>query len=521
VYEFWGLTFLAKAPIMRLNINCFYLSEKQNVLRNYKSYLATIFLFFTLVPNINAAPWIDVGDLRLRNNLQLLNDSGAMSVSLTTWPLMWADVRRALDTVDHSKLSGTQASAVRELRFELRKQTGKVSKSSVEFVAATSRALLRDFGSFQREKGEIHKRLEWDGDSVAARLQVNVMTEPGEDVVDTDFYGSYLAGVLGGKSGNWVLGVGAIDRWWGAGSQSSLILTNNAGPVPGVFLRTKQGQHFETPLLSWLGEWHFTSFIGQLESNRVVPKAKLTGMRFTFSPVHGLEFGLSRAMQWGGEGRDEDLSTFWKSLTSQGENESGDSGNQLAGFDVRYGVSVSDSLSLALHAQTIGEDEAGYMPARRTHQFGVQALQDLSSGSFLRYELEYTNTTADAFETVIPNITYEHSVYQSGYRHRGRSLGASFDNDSEVVSLGVAYQQANGSLNSLRLSYLQLNEDGDARGNTVSSTANNLYLAELFHQCFVFDGRLKAGFSYLSQPLDTAFVDVERFAASVSWEYRY
>ncbi|WP_231877363.1 capsule assembly Wzi family protein, partial [Oleiphilus sp. HI0043] len=217
-------------------------------------------------------------------------------------------------------------------------------KKSLEVTAGSARPLLRDFGSFQQEKGEIHKTMEGDSESFAFRLQANVMTDPGDDAVQTDFYGSYLAGVLGGRDGNWVLGVGAVDQWWGAGSQSSLILTNNAEPVPSVFLRTKQGQTFETPLLSWLGEWQFVSYIGQLESERTIPEAKLTGMRFTFRPLKGLEFGMSRAMQWGGEGRDEDLSTFWKSLTSQGENTAKQAGNQLAGFDVRYGFALTDTL---------------------------------------------------------------------------------------------------------------------------------------------------------------------------------
>ena len=215
------------------------------------------------------------------------------------------------------------------------------------------------------------------------------------------------------------------------------------------------------------------------------------------------------------------MSTFWKSLTSQGENEAGDSGNQLAGFDVRYGFSLNDDLYMALHAQTIGEDEAGYMPSRRTHQAGAQVSQALSSGAMFRYELEYTNTTADAFGTVRPNLTYEHHIYQSGYRHHGRSLGASFDNDSEVISLAMAYQGISGSLNSLSISYLQLNEDGTARGNTVSTSAESLYSVDLYHQCFLADGRFKAKLSYMSEDLNTLYVDTEQLSLAVSWEYRY
>ena len=486
-------------------------------------FLVVFFLVSSITAplGVKASPWIEVGDERLRNNLQLLNDSGVMPISLTTWPVMWADVKKALSKVKRPDLNAAQASAVRELEFELRYQARQGVKRSVELVAASSRALFRDFGAYQREKGELHKSLEWDGESVAIKIQANVVTGPGEDAVQTYFDGSYVAGVLGGQSGEWVLGVGAIDRWWGGGSQSSLILSNNARPVPAVMLRTKQSQNFETPFLSWLGEWQFVSFLGQMESDRAIPEAKLTGMRFTFKPFDNLEFGLSRAMQWGGEGRGENLNSFWKSLTSQGENESGDSGNQLAGFDARFNYALTDSLSGALYAQTIGEDEAGYMPARRTHQLGFDFAQALSAGDFLKLNFEYTNTTADAFKDVIPNITYEHSVYTSGYRYRGRVLGATFDNDSEVITLTSAYQQNNGKLSELSLNYMKLNEDGEAIGNTVSASAQSLYVIQLNHQQFFCDGQLKVGISYQSEALDTLYEDVDQTSVFASWEYRF
>ena len=476
---------------------------------------------FTVSLGVKASPWIEVGDDRLRNNLQLLNDSGVMPISLTTWPVMWADVKNGLTKVERSQLNAAQASAVRELEFELRYQTRQGPKRSVEVVAASSRVLFRDFGAYQREKGELHKSLEWNGESIAIKLQANVVTDPGDDAVQTYFDGSYVAGVLGGQSGGWVLGVGAIDRWWGGGSQSSLILSNNARPVPALMLRTKQSQGFETPLLSWLGEWQFVSFLGQMESNRTIPEAKLTGMRFTFKPFNNLELGLSRAMQWGGEGRGESLNSFWKSLTSQGENEGGDSGNQLAGFDARFSYALTDKLSGALYAQTIGEDEAGYMPARRTHQLGFDFAQSLDEGDFLKFNLEYTNTTADAFKDVIPNITYEHSVYTGGYRYRGRSLGASFDNDSEVLSLAGAFQQSDGKLSELSLSYMKLNEDGVASGNTVSASAQSLYVIQANHQQFFCGGRLKVGISYQSEVLETLYEDVDQTSVFASWEYRF
>ena len=474
-------------------------------------------LIFCISPICQASPWIDVGDERLRNNLHFLNDSGVMPISLTTWPIMWADVKIALKRVRRSELNLSQKTAIRELEFELRYQTGQGFKRSIEFSVASSRALFRNFSSNYREKGEIHKSFNWDGEDVALKLQSNLVTDSGGNDVDANLDGSYIAGVMG----EWVFGVGAIDRWWGPGTQSSLILSNNARPVPALIFQTKGAQRFDTFWLSWLGDWHFVSFLGQMESSRAVPEGKLTGMRFTFKPTDFLEFGLSRAMQWGGEGRDESLSAFWKSLTSQGENTSEQSGNQIAGFDVRYNFNFLNTLPSAIYSQAIGEDEAGFMPTKYTFQLGGESYYALSSGNSLKGFAEYANTTAGALGAEHPNVAYEHSVFQSGYRYRGRVLGATYDNDAEIVTLGGAYQQAEGQLTKLALSYMKLNEDGEARGNTVSSDTQTLMYVEANHQRFFSGGRLKLGLSYQTKELSTIQEGIDQVSAFASWEYRF
>jgi len=469
-----------------------------------------------------SSPWIAVGDARLKNDLHLLNDSGAMPISLTTWPIMWADVKSAIDKFESTdpkiELNAAQKSALKELKFELNYQTHQGFKESVTVQADTSRTLFRNFASSHRERGELTQELAWDGERLSGNLQTNLTPGTGNSDrdVEVQFDGSYVAGVLG----EWVLGFGAIDRWWGGGSQSSLILTNNARPVPALIFRTKSTQHFETPLLAWIGNWQFVSFLGQLESDRTISKGKLIGMRFTFKPLPYLEFGLSRAMQWGGANRDESFKAFLKSLSSKGENTSSKSGNQLGGFDVRYNFKVRE-LSLALYSQMIGEDEAGYMPAKYTFQFGAESFYALKGGNVLKSFIEYNNTFAGALGGRHPNVAYEHSVFQTGYRYRGRVMGASVDNDSKVYSLGGAYQQTDGQLSSFTINYMQLNVDGSAGGNTVSLDAKNLFYFELNHQMFLLGGQFNVGASYQSKGLNTPQKGINQTAVFTSWKYRF
>lgn len=483
-----------------------------------KSIFRILFLALFMCSSVSASPWISVGETRLKQNLHLLNDTGAITISLTTWPIMWSDVNKALKRVDESQLNSSQLIALKELKFEMHYQTKKEMKRSLEIAASSSRAVFRDFSGQEYEKGRISHLFDWDGEDFAFKLQANLTTDPGKDTTESQFYGSYVAGVLG----NWVLGAGAFDRWWGAGHQSSLILTNNARPVPAVFLRTKGEQQFDSPWLSWLGDWQFVSFVGQLESSRVIPEAKLTGMRFTFKPFDNLEIGLSRAMQWGGDGRSESFSTFFKSLTSQGENTSEQAGNQLAGYDLRYTFLQNPSYGGALYAQAIGEDEAGYLPSKLMAQIGIESNFALESGATVNVFLEHTNTTAGAFGGEQLDTSYEHSVYKTGFRHRGRVIGASLDNDSKVFSLGLSYQfRAASQRVSAIVSKMQLNTDGGGANNSISVTDLDIYSLDLGYQRIFFGGKLGLMASYLNELPELWRDEAKRFTISSSWVYRF
>ncbi len=465
-----------------------------------------------------ASPWVSVGDQRVFHQLTLLNDAGVIDVSLTTWPLMWSDIKLELDALDWTALNEIQRTAARELQFEMRYQTRQGVKKRVKVHTGDSRSLLEGFEQKPIEQHGLTQVLDWDGEQWAAQLQTNITSEPGDDEFETQWDGSYVAYA----TDYWVMGAGAIDRWWGPGYQSSLILGASARPVPALLLRTKGEQTFQSEWLSWLGPWQFVSFVGQLESGRVISEAKLTGMRFTFKPHAQLELGLSRAMQWGGEGRSQNLSAFWKSLTSQNENSGSGSGNQLGGFDGRLSFHLFDALPSAIYAQAIGEDEAGYMPSKYSAQFGASSIVplDADDGS-LRLFAEYNNSIAGALGTEDFNTAYEHSVYASGYRFRDRPLGASFDNDSKVLTLGAGWFRPDGDVYSLRVSDMSLNEDGVARGNVISRSAIDVEYYEASYQSYVIEGRLQLSVSYLSDELSNTKPDIDQAALSASWEYRF
>lgn len=422
-----------------------------------------VFAVVLLPRTVIAAPWIDPGDEQLRHHIQVLADTGVISTPITTWPLPWAAIAADIEQASTVRLSESQRWSLSYVKFYL--QQAKSTVNLRAYAASQSDpAVLRDFGSDQREENELRGEVDWVGENLAGRLTLTWAPDA-TDGKDYRYDGSYVAGVLG----NWALSVGAIDRWWGPAWQSSLILSSNARPVTAFSLNRQSSTAFETPWLSWIGPWTFTAFAGQLESDRAVPNAKLLGARAAFKPLESLEIGLSRTAQWGGDGRPQSWSSFWNAVIGNdngdtedvsGEN---DPSNQIGAIDIRWGFPLLNTRS-AIYLQYAGEDESNGFPSRGMDLAGIETTFTLGE-IFHHVALEYTDTMAGAHAGKRPNVAYEHATYQSGYRYFSRPLGSTFDNDTRAVTLLADHFLNDGSQISWRLSKLALNRDQSDREN--------------------------------------------------------
>lgn len=426
-----------------------------------------------------AGPWIDPGDAALRHHLQVLADAGVVRVPLTTYPLMWSGIARDIANTRDIALNDMQRWSLSYVRHELNRQSAFFVMDTRAGIASDV-PVMNDFGSEQREASEVGVRGNWLGDYVSVNLVFSVTG----DEIDNQQYrldGSYVAAVLG----NWSLSVGAVDRWWGPGWDSSLVLSNNARPVPGVALQRNYSDAFETPLLSWIGPWQMVVFGGQLEGDRAIPDAKLLGMRVTLKPFSHWELGFSRTAQWGGEGRPQSLDSLWDAFT--GKDNRGDSGinldnepgNQLAGVDTRLSFPLGDTQT-ALYFQGIGEDSTDLSPSRYMYQAGGEVAW-ATDNWHNRVFIEGITSEADRGDYF--NYAYEHGIYRSGYRYRGRPIGASVDNDTRVISLNGMHQLAAGHRINWKLAQVELNRDGSNAalpgGNVYGEDAVDFTRAEL------------------------------------------
>jgi hypothetical protein len=421
---------------------------------------------------VGASPWIESGDTRLRHHITLLADAGIITVPINTWPLMWSAVIKDVKRGESRKnLSKVEQHSLNYIRDAFTQQT-QPSRAALSFSASERPNQLRGFSNVPREEAELSASYEGMQGGTAYKLQATYAGDPSDqDNVRLD--GSYAALLIG----NWALAAGAIDRWWGPSRQNALVLSNNARPVPGLFLQRNNSHAFDNPLLSWMGPWSLVMFAGQLESDRFVEHAKLLGARFSVRPADWLELGASRTAQWGGEGRPQDFSSFVDVVT--GNDNTGDGGitrdnepsNQLAGIDWRASASF-DETSYEFYGDVVGDDNAGVMPSRLIATFGLGTQMPIASTD-VRVYLEYTDTqTRRFYKAGQPNYAYEHGTYRSGYRYKDRNIAATIDGDSKSTSLGVEIYTRSDAALQIVLSKLDFNSDGTSKAVGVSRLAD-------------------------------------------------
>jgi hypothetical protein len=465
----------------------------------YRAVLLVVLLAVSLAAE--ATPLAAPGDMRLRHDLQLLNDSGVINVPLTAWPMGLGDIHGALQDADISKLSGTTKAAydrVREhLSWEL--ETGAVG-FNLRLAAAELPRVVRTFEATPREDGEVSAGFTWLGERFVVNLAATYAENPldGEEMRPD---GTYVGVALG----NWMVTAGWQERWWGPGRDGGLILSTNSRPRPGVAVQRNNSMPFKTKWLSWMGPWTFTSFMDVLDDERVINNAWLFGMRGSFRPTRGLEIGISRAAQWCGDGRPCDLQTFLRLLNgndNRGANvdPEDEPGNQLGGIDVRW--TLPRQTPVALYMQWIAEDtrKTGFQLHQWLRQVGVEYWGKLGSSSHrTHFEISDTRSRLGSLGegSSTPNFAYNHAIFKTGYRYRNRSLGHSTDGDSLSYSIGSTLVQSAGHTWNVSLRYMEINRLGppDLR-HSLTPTPQELTDLQISHERHTRFGRFYAGLGY-------------------------
>lgn len=501
------------------------LTEQHMLKYSLRSFLSLLLFSFVIFNQsvIKAGPWIEGGDVWLRADIEYLSDRGIIKAPITTWPIMWSgikkDLDRALDSDNLNKLTLREQDTLLRLKREFRKATQKLSSVAIKLASDTE--VLRGFADTPREESEIELSKSDIGDMWAYKLNVQYVNAPyiaeGQNEGDVRFDGSYVATIFD----NFSIGYGYIEKWWGPGWDSSLILSNNARPSPGVMIQRNYSDPFESKWLSWIGPWTMNVFANVLDDERHINDAMLLGMSVSFKPFDSLEIGLRRTAQWAGEGRPKSLSSLFNLSIGRGDNcptsecRVDEPGNQLAGIDVRWRLPIEQPISL--YFQLIGEDEAGYLPGKKSYIFGLTSELTISDIN-LKYFIEYSDTSTNFGD--IYNITYNHAIYQTGYRYQGRSIGSSYDNDTTSFVLGTILSFSNEKRLFVQLSNNDLNID-DVGLHTISTNNKNFTLLSVLYKQNMQYGELDVFLNQYSDIIDENLRQNNETRLGATWKMTF
>lgn len=446
-----------------------------------------------------AGPYIPSGDVALRHDIQRLADAGVIKGPTSTWPLAWGPILADIDSADAASLPPAVIDAIARIKLRAGWETRTDELTFDAAVGFADNATpVRSFQDTPRGRTEVSAGFNYTTGWFTADVNVQFV-DSAQDDDDVRIDDSMVGAVLG----NWSIAASTMQRWWGPGWDGSLILSNNARPMPSLTVDRVFTEAFETRWLSWLGPWDFSVIFGQLEEEREIPNAQFFGMRFNFRPIPSLEIGLSRGAQWCGDGRPCDLSTFADLLLGrdnrgdEGIDESNEPGNQLAGVDFRWLPGILGG-SVGFYGQLIGEDEAGGLPSRYLGQFGADWSGYLDDRWSARAFLEFAGTTCQFHESSkLYNCAYNHTIYKTGYRFRGRTIGHGADNDAELISAGFAAIDADETQWRALLRLGELNSGGppDAR-NTLTPTPQDIASIDLAHSRAFRFGVVEVGIGY-------------------------
>jgi len=456
-------------------------------------------LAFLYATTVLAGPYIPAGDLALRHDIQRLADFGLIKGPVTTWPLAWGPILDDIGNADATDLPPAVADALARIKQRANWET---RTSELTFNAkvglADNATRIRSFQNTPRGRGEVSAGLTWIGDWFSADLNAQFV----DSAQDTDEFRADDS-LLGVVVGNWSIAASTLQRWWGPSWDGSLILSNNARPIPSLTIDRVFTDAFETKWLRWLGPWDFSVMFGQFEKEREVPDAQFFGMRFNFKPMPTLEIGLSRTAQWCGDTRPCDLDTFVDLFL--GRDNRGDPGisidtepgNQLAGVDFRWTPHFFRS-QFGFYGQFIGEDEAGGFPSRYMGQLGVEWTGYLFDRWSSQAFAELSGTSCQFQESSkIYNCGYNHSIYNTGYRFRGRPIGHGADNDAQLISAGLVLIDADDTQWRALLRFGDLNRGGapDPR-NTLTPTPQDILSLDIAHSRAFWFGVIDVGAGY-------------------------
>lgn len=125
----------------------------------------------------SAGWWIEADDLSLRNDIQLLSDSGYIRQPINTYPLMWSGIVQDLQQLDPATLQQDAQEALQRVMMIWQRDRREV-QASLSLAGETEQPAFVRFGDTLRDKAQAQASGSYQTEHVSARLQVSQVSQP-------------------------------------------------------------------------------------------------------------------------------------------------------------------------------------------------------------------------------------------------------------------------------------------------------------------------------------------------------
>lgn len=282
-----------------------------------------------------------------------------------------------------------------------------------------------------------------------------------------------LDAYVGLNLADWQLSYGQESQWWGPGESGPLLFSDNAAPVR--MFHIDRVSPFRLPWIAkYLGPMRWDAFFGRLQGNLLSPAPFFHGEKISFKPTPNLEFGFSRTVEVGGEGRpltlDRLFLTYFSATSYFEKPANKDPGKRDGGFDFSYRLPYMRNW-LTLYSDSISADDPSPLAAPRragispgfylTHFPKIQKLD-------LRVEAPLTNTVG----TDVPGrYIYWDNYYHDLYTNRGFLMGDWVGRDGAAIQAWSRYWLT--PKNSIQFGYRHMKVDNNLipNGGTINDAS--------------------------------------------------
>lgn len=425
-------------------------------------------------------PWTSSANSATKSDVELLASYGFIKAPVLTWPIAWDSIEESLLSDESKNNIKTAPQSVQFAYLRLISQYESATQRQLKgemFVSGGSN--INPFRTFDYQpRSDINSGVEFEkqGEHWAGRMALSYgkyddLTKSMH--VDNSYsYGFFNLGSLG----KWGLGIDKMPRWWSPSYVDSLILSNNAPPLPTLTLQRMSAEAFQTKWLKWIGPWSFTTSLSQGDCNGPVTHPLIWLTNFSLRPSSNWQVSLSRVAFFAGDSRSLTWPMLWNLMTLRdnvndaGVSRKNEPGTQNAEVTVNWLVPYSNKIPTNIYLETTFKD-VYFLPSRTNFLIGLNSVFPFWGNSSLRLYAENEYSVMKDYWLFIdthhhdyygdPYMIYNRYAYSPyPYYYYNSILASPLSSESKAVNLGAIVSESNGASDEILVRYIRLNTYG-------------------------------------------------------------